>query len=509
VTIGFKSRKSLALFFGLTLALTLLGISPAQATSATVSVSGTQWGVSTCYIGATEGNVRFDINDLIGAGINTYRIYGGMSRWEATDDSSTYGFPDIPTIKSNPNSINWAWWDNIMTNPPNGSDYWWSGTVPNIWQGNARTIFSALQSAGIRPVLTIRNRDNNGNPAWSANPPVTQLDWNEWWEHVFATVYWLNVRNNYHVDDYEVHNEPNNNGQGWGGTEAQYFQLVQQMEDAINYVYTTYLPGRTYHIYAPVTTGGSSWPLDALNQVGTYFDSMDIHDYNSDITSYVQTVQGYLNSTGHSTEPIWLSEWATYRGGYQNASKGVTLLINNLIRMSSPGTYVYGSHMFTFYDWTGFSGGFQNFQGLVDINGNKLSSYYALQMATKALNGCKPTYQSTANNSNLMAITTKDSSGVISLLVTNSWSNTSISVDTDLSALLTSGTGAMYQFDSTHNDVVVGYPSLSAGHVTFTIPGSAAILIQFGVAVPTPTPTSQSTIQPPTNTPAPTATKHH
>jgi hypothetical protein len=40
----------------------------------TVTVAGTQWGVSSCYIGATEGNVRFNIQDLTDAGINTYRV---------------------------------------------------------------------------------------------------------------------------------------------------------------------------------------------------------------------------------------------------------------------------------------------------------------------------------------------------------------------------------------------------------------------------------------------------
>jgi hypothetical protein len=116
-----------------------------------------------------------------------------------------------------------------------------------------------LKAAGIRPVLTIRNRDNNGNPPWSPNPPVTAADWNEWWEHVFATVYWLNVRNDYRVDDFEVHNEPNNRGQGWGGTEADYFELVRYTRDAIDSVFSTYLAGRAYHVYAPVTSGGSSW----------------------------------------------------------------------------------------------------------------------------------------------------------------------------------------------------------------------------------------------------------
>ena len=278
------------------------------AATQTVVAAGTSSGFSPAYIGATEGNVRFDITDLQDAGINTYRIYGGMSRWEWQDDSSTYGSPTIDQIKADPGVINWTWWDNAMTSPPNGSDYWWSGDT-GLWAGNARTIFSSLQSAGIRPVVTVRNRDNNSNPAWSPNPPATASDWNEWWEHVFATAYWLNVRNNYGVDDYEVHNEPDNSGQGWGGTEADYFSLVQYTADAIRWAYSTYLRGRTPRIYAPVTTGGSSWPLDALQQVPAYFDGVDVHDYNSDVSSYVGQVRGWMSTTGHGDYPLWLSEW--------------------------------------------------------------------------------------------------------------------------------------------------------------------------------------------------------
>jgi len=453
---------------------------PAQAASATISVAGSQWGVSTCYLGATEGNVRFDVADLQEAGMNTYRIYGGMSRWEAQDDDGVYGSPSIAEIKANPNVINWAWWDNVMTSPPDNSDYWWSGTPGTTWQGNAHTIFSELQMAGIRPVLTIRNVDNNDNPAWAPNPPTTQADWNEWWEHVFATVYWLNVRNDFRVDDFEVHNEPNNGGQGWAGTEAQYFELVQQTRDAIAYGYATYLPGRTFHIYAPVTSGGSSWPNDALQQIPQYFDSVDIHNYNSDITSYTQQVHGWMNTTGHADYPLWLSEWATYRGRYDNASIGVKTVINNIIRGARPGNdHIDGSHLFTFYDWDGFNGGFQNFQGLVDRNGARRSTFYGFRLASRALNGCRPTYQSTTSNSNLLAITTKDSLGSVYLLVTNSAAKTSYTVDANLSALLTSGTGTMSQYDNSHLDVVVGNPVLSNGHVIFTIPGTAAVLIKF------------------------------
>lgn len=52
-------------------------------------------------------------------------------------------------------------------------------------------------------------------------------------------------------------------------------------------------------------------------------------------------------------------------------------------------------------------------------------------------------------------------------------------MDANLSALLSSGTGTLYQVDSTHNDVVNGSPVLSNVHVTFTIPGTSAILFKY------------------------------
>jgi hypothetical protein len=113
-----------------------------------------------------------------------------------------------------------------------------------------------------------------------------------------------------------------------------------------------------------------------------------VHDYDSDVSSYVQQVHGWMDSTGHSNYPLWLSEWGTYTGGYDNVSTGVKLIINNLIRMSGgTSSQVNGSHLFSFYDWNGFSGKLQNFQGLVDASGDKRASYYTLRMAVRALLG--------------------------------------------------------------------------------------------------------------------------
>ena len=482
MTVHITARKSVRLPAVVAALATVALAASAQSSArpaATIVVSGTQWGLSTCHIGATEGNVRFDPADIVGAGMNTYRVYGGMSRWEQEDDDGVYGSPSIAEITADPNVINWAWWDNAMTTPPNGSDYWWSGDG-GLWQGNARTIFAGLKATGIRPVLTIRNRDNNGNPPWSPNPPVTAADWNEWWEHVFATVYWLNVRNDYRVDDFEVHNEPNNRGQGWGGTEADYFELVRYTHDAIDSVFGTYLPGRAYHVYAPVTSGGSSWPLDALQQVPAFFDSVDVHSYSSDITDYVRTVHAWMDSTSHASYPLWLSEWATYLDRYHMASTAITRVVNNLIRGSRPGSdHVDGSHLFTFYDWDGFHGGFQNFQGLVAADGTRRMSYYAFRLAIRALQGGRPTHESTTSSGDLLAITTEDAAGGLYLLVANSAARTRYAVDADLSGLRMTGTGTMWQFDATHQDVIVANPALADGHVPFEIPGTAAVLLKF------------------------------
>jgi hypothetical protein len=116
---------------------------------------------------------------------------------------------------------------------------------------------------------------------------------------------------------------------------------------------------------------------------------------------------------------------------------------------------------------------------LIGPTGTRLASFYAFRMGIRALNRCKATYQSTPSDSHVLAITTKDADGTMYLLVTNSSRETSYNVDADISALITSGTGIMWQFDATHNDVIVGNPTLSKGHVTFTIPGTAAILIAF------------------------------
>ena len=460
------------------LMLSSFAITYAFAGSGTLTVSGTQWGVTSQYLGANEGSSQFNINDLVDLGINTYRIYGGMSRWEPTDAESTYGSPTIAQIEADPTVINWAYFDNIFTNPPGGSDYSWSAStgIPPI---SAATIISQLNAHNITPIIVLRNRDNNGNPAWSPNPPTTSADWNVWFEHVFATVYWFNVRNNYVVDNWEVHNEPNNSGQGWGGTESQYMDFINYTAQAIHWVYSHYLPGRTPHIYAPVTSNCCSWAVTAMQTEGpSAFDSLDFHDYQSN-PSEITTLRTDMNANGYTDAPAWITEMGSYhQNTYNSVNSSNNLIISWWIKASEPGNnYVTGAQIFSLYDWgSGYTSGL--------IHGSYPSAevyepgYYAMRLAARALVGGRPTYQVSSSLSNVVSVVTKDSAGHYYLIACNSGSP-GVTITADLSALITTGTGTQWEFSSANYDGVVGSPTLANGKVTFSIPANATELLKF------------------------------
>lgn len=446
--------------------------------SGTLTVSGTQSGVSSQYLGANEGSSQFNINDLVDLGINSYRLYGGMSRWEPTNAESTYGSPSIAQIEANPAVINWAFYDNIFTNPPGGSDYSWSAStgIPPV---SAATIIGDLNSNNITPIIVLRNKDNNGNPAWSPNPPVTTNDWNVWWEHVFATVYWFNVRNNYVVDNWEVHNEPNNSGQGWAGTEAQYMTFIQYTADAIHWVYSNYLPGRTPHIYAPVTSNCCSWALSAMQTEGpSVFDSLDFHDYQSN-PSEIATLRADMNANGYAGAPAWITEMGSYKQNtYNGQSTDNNIIVAWWIQASEPGNnYVSGVELFSLYDWgSGYTSGV--IHGSYPSAETYTPGYYAMRIAARALVGGRPTYPVTSSLKNVESVVTKDSAGHYYLIASNTGSP-AVTMTANLSALITSGTGTQWEFSSTNNDAIVGSPTLSNGIITFSIPTNATELLKF------------------------------
>jgi hypothetical protein len=445
---------------------------------AAITVGARQWGVSTRYIGGTEGDRRFDIADLTDCGVNTLRIYGDMSRFEPVDDDGRYGSPSIAEIKANPNVIPWARWDAVMDSPY--SPYI-RATPPVTW----KSMFADLRRAGVRVVLSLRNRDAPTlRPEWMAAVPATEADWNEWWEYVFAIGYWLNVRNGFGVDEYEVLNEPDNSPQqGWLGTREQYAEMVRRTDDALAYLYRTYLPGRVYHLHAPVTAG-PAWVAGVLADAGDRFDSLNVHNYAWwDRGAFVREMHRRLAESGHAGYPVWLSEWGTYDVSYDEPYMGLAL-IENLIRFSQPGDdYVYGSHVFSFYDWTYEGSGHC---GIISGEGERRRAYYALRLAVRALAGGKPTFQARASRPDLLAIATKEPDGTVNLLVLN-WSETvPYRVSADLSGLLTNGAGVIRQFSADVRDEVVGAAPLTEGRSRFRVPSWSAVLVQYRGEAPRP-----------------------
>jgi len=371
----------------------------------------------------------------------------------------------VAEIKADPDVIPWKRWDEVM-----GSLY--SPHVPKLtW----REMFTALHEAKVNTVISLRNRDTHLGPEWIAAVPESETDWNEWWEYVFAMGYWLNVRNDFGVDEFEVLNEPDNAPQqGWLGTQEQYYEMVRRTKDALDHLYTTYLPGRTYHLHAPATSG-PAWVPDTLAKAGDDFDSLNVHNYAWwDKGEAVRKLHGYLKESGHPDYPIWLSEWGTYDVSYDVQYMALAL-VENLIRFSQPGDdAVYGSHVFSFYDWVyeGNPG-----WGVITGDGTRHASYYALRLAIRALKDGKPTFEAVTSAPDLYAIATRNPDKSVNLLVLN-WSETvSYTIDADLSGLLASGEATIREFSVQHRDDAVGEAPIADGLARFTAPAYSAVLL--------------------------------
>ncbi|MGE5529219.1 MAG: fibronectin type III domain-containing protein [Patescibacteria group bacterium] len=433
--------------------------------AADITVSSNKIGVTTRYIGAVEASSGFDVADLQGAGINCYRIYAGMSRLEKTDDDGVYGSPAIDQIKADPNVINWAAWDTVMRAKDNYT--WTNSPLPVSFED----IISGCKSIGVEPVITVRNRDNFGNPSWSPDPPVTAADWNEWWEHVFATVYWLNVRNNYGCKFWEIHNEPDNGNQGWGHGLAPYYTFVQYTADAINTACA--LAGIQPYILAPVCQNkDTNWINAVLDNVDSHFNVVDYHCYDRSSQSYAATVHTSVRTHNPDgfIEPIFNSEWGTYRSSYNSVSAALTYA-TMVWEMCQPATYVFGHTIFSLYSWTG-----DTFDGLILQNGTKTYTYYAYGTICRGLQGGRDMYAFTNSDTSIKVAATKDADGFyLTIINSNSGAKT---INANIGAHVTNGTANLYAFSASHQNTLMGTAQVSGGQLSFTAPGSSIVVAQ-------------------------------
>ena len=447
------------------------------ATAATLSVKGTPMGISSRYIGAGYGYDQTKYRDL---GFNTTFVGGSLQNFEPQDDDGTYGSPSIDQIKSAGAAISsnglipWSYWDGTA-----GSTTW-------------RPFWDQTKQDGVRVMMGLRIKYQTN--VWMAAVPKTQADWNEWWEHVFALGYWLNVRNNYGIDDWQVLNEPNNTNEGWNNNTADYEVLVQYTTDALEYLYTNFLPGRHPNILVSALSypqaGGSgvpnNWQDDVLHWNGNGNMTASYHYYhtgNEWVNGIVNISHPQLNNATLANNQDWVTEWgggADDQGAASNTVLNYIHEINDLIAASQPGNgYLYGTDYFS---WESPSS-LQQYWGIVDENGNVRNIYYALRLATRALNSGKTTYATTvSNSSDLTAITTRDGSGNVYLLITNQGSG-DYTIDSDLSALYSGSTTSttLYRFDSTNLDASATGPAINSGHASITVPASGAVVFKFNV----------------------------
>jgi len=479
--------------------LVCLAATMVSAASLTITVTVVSDGITEKSIGATEGCSRFDIADITGANISNYRIWAGTSRLEPEDDDGVYGSPTIAEIKANPNVINWSAWD---TQFHRQDTYFWSTYCPVSAQVSLYDMLVALKANGVAPVITVRNVDNHDNPAWAQamNPPDSPEDWNEWWEHVFATVYWVNVLNNLEVHDWQVHNEPDNSSQGWGGTLADYITFTQYTADAIQYVYDTYLPGKSFRLYAPVSTHANEWITESLIQNDDIIDVIDWHRYGPPYDEAV-TINDWIDQYDSDGvhEDLYCSEWGSYRGGYESHGNAMNYAMYLADHSKDTAGYVARSAIFPMYDWS------SSMTGLVFADGSKTATYWAFRLMARGLDGGKTRYvitEAPPKFHNWVAAV-DESTNTMYVEVLNK-ANRGDTVTLDVSAHVSSGTVTFRQYADGVNDVEIGTGSLNDGVITFSVPKSSIIQVIIplgGGPPPTDTP-----VPPPTDTPVPPPT---
>ncbi len=456
-------------------ALSTSAASPAEAqqpAAASVKVGARQVGVSTRYIGV---GYSYDEAGYAEGGFNTVFLGDSIEKWEPVNDTPTYGALTPDAVKRDPTVVPWAVWDGTL-----GSTRW-------------RAIWESTKARGVRVVIGLRNQYRQTN--WSANPPKVQADFDEWWEHVFALAYWLNVRNDYRVDDYQVLNEPDlpgikPPGEGWMGTEAEYLAVVAVTRDALDHVYKTFLPDRRPTLLGPGVSFPAArtppapdgvalglegyWIKDLLKHAGPAIDAVSYHHYASASglsSNIVAPVKSWVQSAGRPQLPLWITEWG---GKTATVPEGVDA-IRQLMVMSRPASYVTGSHYFV---W-----------GTLSSGGQRSTIFHALRLATTALQGAKPTLETTATGEGIDAIATRGEGGALNLLVTNTGAGpASVAVDV-AAALPRVGRARLLRYDVGHGAAEQVEAPFTALRGTLELPAPGAALLQLheeAVASPSP-----------------------
>ncbi len=479
--------------------LLLPGAAGFAQTPATVTVSGTPSGVSTRYMGLQGGDspsAQVFIDAVDDLGLNAFRFFSNMNRYEPEDDVPGYGYPtreqllaaDAADLLGTNALIDWSKYEAQL----------------NKDRDNGQTDavrFTMFREKGIRVLanVTLNQRGPDWAPTFAATP--TQADKDEWWQYCYAHALLLNKKHDFRIDDYEIGNEPNLASEGFKGTMTTYYEMVRIAKDAIREAYTRHLPGRTYRIYAPAPAWDDfSWIDGVLKNVPNDFDHVSFHKYGvaSGVEHGIKSVRSW---TGDNRE-VWLTEWGTWESGFDqtqvnNLSVNIDW-IKLIIAMSTPGaSYVDGWHYYKLFH-SGYAGG----DGLIDKRTfpyKKEKAYYGLRMGMRALNGGKPVYTTQTSTGDLTATTSRNADGTYSTLITNTSNSSAYRAELVLSALAADQEKVtLYRFDGANNDARFRGPALVGGKTQVIVPPKGAVLYVTGSTTWENDPEDVVDTQPPT-----------
>jgi|GEM_PF-1605698 len=452
------------------------------------------------YIGSIEAATRFNTADMLDLGINSLKLYMGMPRVEMTDDDGVYGSPSIAQIKANPNIIPWAFWDNAFQCLCAYTDPDWGTAEPHALI-SIETVIAELRVAGIEPTIQLRIRGPADQPQWIPKVPLTQADYNEFWEYAFAVMYWLNVRHNYQITKIEAMGEPD--GGTYSGGPDNLALIYDNLYDAAHAVNDPL--GLPVILGAPINQSQHIEYIDyMLQRRDAKIDSVNYDDHSATQDAYARGYWSRVmnNNSDGILEPLVGTEWGPSLTGYSTVPKALPL-IQSLIDQSQ--SDMLGSNLFSMYEGSGWP-------GLVKADGTRVEGYYAMRLGIRALQDAKTLYNVTTTDTGRSYAASKDTNNLY-LLVLN-LSNQDQTISANVSAHISSGTATIYEYSAAHKDTVVGTPALNAGAFSFAAPKNSAALavIPLGgggptaTATPSPTPTRTNTPALPTHTPTQTNT---
>ncbi len=474
----------------LVLALTLCSPSLTFSQDVSIEVNKTVVGQTTQYVGATEGGY-FNVDDLTDCGINTYRIWVGMSDVEYCDDddprgyvwecdragNAQYGLPISDTIKADPDVIDWENWDLHINDP---GYRWRTGQNPDTAYGD---MVGELVAKDILPVLCLRNRDEFDWPGWAPDPPFDDAALSEWWQYCFAVAYWFNVRNGYGVTHFEIHNEPDLSSQGWHGSQAEYADLVRVARDAITTAND--MAAVDTVILAPVE---SQCPFprtytyfsDFFETADSLIDIADFHWYHMNGTYPLSDLQVAIEGiaaeiVAHNpdglVEPLWVSEYGNFSSPctYDTLAEAMRTA-RQLLVFSREG--IRGVNIFPFYDWGTTC-------GLVTSDGDKTETYYAYRLLIRALAGGKDRLEFQSEGASDEVMVTRDLQHIYVIVVDGDGT-----VSVDLSAWgVPDSMAIIREYSAAHKDEITGTAAISGGQFSFTAPATGVVVAEIPFTV--------------------------